>query len=534
MFNMSNTSIKAKLTILSILSFLVVVILGITSYLNNKQSEIIVQRIVSVGEVQYLSAETSADLRAFRLFMKQKFLDKFKKDTKSQVEKIQALSKIIDDEESRQKIITLAGKYTKWNKLRYEMADIVSLYKRKDGTFKDARAESKIKSITPKSIALKKSIIKEQKKLLNRIKKDNLKMLEKNKTFIEIISVLGVFFIIFISYITSASILKSIEALKNDIEYITNSKDFTKNIAIKGSDEISQMSEKLNGLLNMLRNSFGGIKSSFEDNLRFTENLHTATQEIEESAKGEFKVVTTITQNAVTMKNSMLTSFSASEELLSKAQNTQANMQDMQKSLHFTIEQLDSVSEVENSINEKIIAFSQETNKIKEVMVVISDIADQTNLLALNAAIEAARAGEHGRGFAVVADEVRKLAERTQKSLVDIDMTTSIMVQSINDISSDMDKNTKRVADLSVTSNQVGENAQTSIDTLLETVEYIETLHTDIKNNTETTESILQSINNINELSSNNTKNADHISSLAQELSQRTNELSQDVSVYRT
>ena len=322
--------------------------------------------------------------------------------------------------------------------------------------------------------------------------------------------------------------------MKNDIEYITNSKDFTKNIEIKGSDEISQMSEKLNGLLSMLRNSFGGIKNSFEDNLRFTENLHTATQEIEESAKGEFKVVSVITDNAVTMKNSMLTSFNASQELLSKAQNTQENMQDMQKTLQVTLEQLDSVSEVENSINEKIIAFSQETNKIKEVMVVISDIADQTNLLALNAAIEAARAGEHGRGFAVVADEVRKLAERTQKSLVDIDVTTSVMVQSINDISSDMEKNTKKVADLSVTSNQVGENAQISLDTLLETVEYIETLHTDIKNNTETTESILQSINNINELSSNNTKNADNISNLAQELTQRTNELSQDVSVYRT
>ncbi len=531
MLNMSNTSIKSKLTILSILSFLVVVILGVTSYLNNKQSEIIVQRIVSVGEIQYLSAETSADLRGFRLFLKQKFLDKFKKDTKSQIEKIKDLSKIIDDEDSRKTIVYLSGKYIEWNILRYKIADVLLVNKRKDGTYKDADAKKKLKNITPKAIALKKSIIKEQKKLLSRIKKENLKMLEKNRIIIEIISVLGVFFIIFISYITSSSILKSIETLKNDIEYITNSKDFTKNIVIKGSGEISQMSEKLNDLLSMLRNSFGSIKNSFEDNIHFTENLHTATQEIRESTEEE---LSTITQNAAIMKNGMLTSYNASQKLLSKAENTQENMQDMQKSLHFTMEQLDSVSEVENSINEKIIAFSQETNKIKDVMEVISDIADQTNLLALNAAIEAARAGEHGRGFAVVADEVRKLAERTQKSLVDIDMTTSIMVQSINDILSDIEKNTQRVADLSVTSNQVGENAQTSIDTLLETVEYIETLHTDIKKNTETTESILQSINNINEISNNNTKNVDHISNLAQELTQRTNELSQDISVYRT
>ncbi len=223
------------------------------------------------------------------------------------------------------------------------------------------------------------------------------------------------------------------------------------------NDEISQVGHGVNLFVEKARLIIEEIKGISTLNKTSMDKLVQITKETQESMKNSSTTLNSVKDKATDVASVMNASIEQSQGLRKRLIETQGLVKESKDAIGDLFSQIIEGAHTEEELSNKVEQLSRNADDVKSILDIINDIADQTNLLALNAAIEAARAGEHGRGFAVVADEVRNLAGRTQKSLAEINSTIMVIVQEINDVSSQMNLNSQKMERLSDMSKGVQE-----------------------------------------------------------------------------
>ena len=356
------------------------------------------------------------------------------------------------------------------------------------------------------------NIAKELNKGLNRFLTQNVLF-----AFFMILAIL-----IFVGIIDSA--LKSIKPIDAFLVKLAQL-DFRGELNIDGKNEIAMIANNTSKVMNTIKEFISEAKNSSTENTTIAHQLSSTAAVVGKKVENVTSIVSQTREKAenaiIEIQNSIVDANISRENIQRVSENLSNATQDV---IGLTLD-VQNTAQLEAEIATKIESLSHEAGQVKEVLSVIGDIADQTNLLALNAAIEAARAGEHGRGFAVVADEVRKLAERTQKSLVEIQTNINVMVQSINDSSEQMTKNSNHVQELAETSS----NVETSINETLSLMDIASKANEKTVNDFENTGKLIAEISteidSANKIVASNAKSVDEISDASGHLNKMINQL---------
>jgi methyl-accepting chemotaxis protein len=343
-------------------------------------------------------------------------------------------------------------------------------------------------------------------------------------------SILG---IVFLGLTSLRAIVKPVERVRDTVQRVERENDLRLTVDYRSSDEVGEMVTAFNAMMKRLQSSFIDIQKRVNDVSGAVELLNTAAQQVATSSASQSSSTSAMAASVEEMTVSINTVASSAGDAQAMAQHAGEVSDEGGQIIERTAGEMGAIAETVAQASGVIQALGNDSQQISSVVQVIKEVADQTNLLALNAAIEAARAGEQGRGFAVVADEVRKLAERTAQSTGDISKMIGKIQESAKEAVEEMERVVKQVESGQTLAQHAGERMADIREEANKVSEAVTEISNALKEQSQASQDIARHVESIAQMTDENNAAAEETAAGAQRLDQLAQGVNQTVAQFK-
>ncbi|MEM8737787.1 MAG: methyl-accepting chemotaxis protein [Planctomycetota bacterium] len=334
--------------------------------------------------------------------------------------------------------------------------------------------------------------------------------------------------------LTTRSITRPLTHLVTRIHEIQSSNNLTLTVDHSSKDEIGQLAQSFNEFVTTLRHIIGQVHQSSEEVAAAATEVAACSEQLSTGMHTQSGQMNSISAAVEEMSASVVEVARQASDASTDADQAGGAAREGQDVVQQTVAGMQTISDAVTNSARAVTELGKRGEQIGEIIAVINDIADQTNLLALNAAIEAARAGEHGRGFAVVADEVRKLADRTTQATDEISASITAIQQETGQAVARMDTGTQQVSAGVESATQAGRSLQQIVDTSNGLAHKVQSIAAAAEEQSAAAQEVAMGLESINSVASESLEGTRQAAEASEHLSRRAEDLRELVSRFDT